>query len=223
MADLGPPRHDRSVEHRRREPLHRSADLRVRRCRHRASGSLSVHRHHSDLLSGRGHRRVHCSRAGSGPDRTHPGGPHRSPLRGGARDHAGHRTNRRTGEPGPLSFIPSHCAQGCGGAGDDPGAGGDGRRHGDRLRLVLHAAGASHHQRGLQLRRSDLLARPGRLLLGDQGLLFRRLHYGDLLLHGIQHPAGRRGGGPLHHGRRREQLGAHLAARCRAHQLLLNQ
>ena len=52
----------------------------------------------------------------------------------------------------------------------------------------------------------------------DQGVLLRRLHHRHLVLHGVQHPAGRRGRGAVHHRRGREQLGHDPAARRRPHQ-----
>ena len=67
------------------------------------------------------------------------------------------------------------------------------------VRLDLREAGAAGHGRRLHLRRAVLLAPVGRLVLGHQGLLLRRLHHRDLLLHGLQHPAGRGGSGQVHH------------------------
>jgi phospholipid/cholesterol/gamma-HCH transport system ATP-binding protein len=86
-----------------------------------------------------------------------------------------------------------------------------GRSPGGR-RMVEREGGAAGDRRGLHLRGAVLLPSLRRLLLGDQGVLLRGGHHPDPLLRGLQHQAGRRRGGPRHHGRRGRQLGRDPAA-----------
>ena len=102
-AHLAPPDVHRGLEHRRRQPVHRAAHLRLRGRRHGAAGPVPVHRHDPDLLSGRRDRRVHRARARPGAHRADPGRPDRRPVRRRAGHDAGHRADRRAGEPGPLA------------------------------------------------------------------------------------------------------------------------
>ena len=56
-----------------------------------------------------------------------------------------------------------------------------------------------------------------------KAFFFAGIHHDHRLLHGLQHPAGRRGRGPVHHRRRGRELGADPAARRPARQAAAGQ
>ena len=126
---------DRGVEHRRRQPVHRAAHLRLRRRGHGPPDRLSVHRQHPLLRRRHAGRLLHHPRAGPGAHGAHPGRPHRGALRGGAGHDARHRADRRAREPGPLAGLAP---------GDPAGA-----------RRAAHDSGAHHPRQPLGHRSPD--------------------------------------------------------------------
>src|SRR6185436_3412952 len=85
------------------------------------------------------------------------------------------------------------------------------------VRLDLGESRAAGDRRGLHLWSTVLLAALGCVVLGNQSLLLCRLHHGDLLLYGLQYPAGRGGSGQIHHYRGGRQLRADSRIGHRAH------
>src|SRR6266571_7892073 len=218
VAHLSPP-HLRAVARRGlRLALHRAARRRVRRCGDQSPNRLPVHRRPAAVLRRCGDFGVDDPRAGARAHGAHSRGADRGALRGGARHHAGDRADRRAREPGPLAHLAPPDPPGARGAARDSGAHDVRERDGDPDRLSHRQGLARPDLRRLRIRRAVLLPTPRPVVLARQELRLRGRGHVHPLLHRVQHPAGRGGGGPVHHGRGGVGVGVDPAARRGHHQ-----
>src|SRR6266849_3491530 len=198
MARLDPP-HARAGDRRRlRIAVHCATGRRIRGRGDEPADRLPVYRHAAAVLRRRGDLRIDDPRARPGAHGADPGRPHRRALRRRAGYHARHRAGRRARKPGPLARVaPADSAR-------RRRASRDSRAH-DVRECHRHRRGLSHrqglarpHLRRLRVRRALFLPAAGPVVFGYQERLLRRRAHDHPLLPGVQHAAGRRGGGARH-------------------------
>ena len=155
-------------------PADRAVHRGLHRDRPRPPGLLHVHGRRAALLRGRAGREDDAPRAGPGADRSGAGGAGGGEHRGGARDDAGDRADRRAGNPGVQSARVPGGAADPGGAAHVPARGGVRGRHGDPGRVDHGDQPARHVDAGIRQGAVALLRAIRRHLFTDQDDVVRR-------------------------------------------------